>query len=94
MNMEKNVLTYTETLYNKLKEELKSNSNTLALVSSYAIIYTDENTYREERIESLELTDWGVLVHTTESTYRLRNDDDLYFMATILSIALELELVA
>lgn len=92
--MEKNVLTYTETLYNKLKEELKNNSNTLELVSSYAIIYTDENTYREERIESLELTDWGVLVHTTESTYRLRNDDDLYFMATILSIALELELVA
>lgn len=92
--MEKNVLIYTEMLYNKLKEELKSNSNTLALVSSYAIIYTDENTYREERIESLELTDCGVLVHTTESTYRLRNDDNLYFMATILSIALELDLVA
>lgn len=92
--MEKNVWEYTEMLYNKLKEELKLQSNTLELNSSYAIIYTDENTYREERIESLELTDWGVFVNTTESTYRLRNDDNLYFMATMLSIAQDLDLVA
>ena len=92
--MEKNVWEYTEMLYNKLKEELELHSNTLELNSSFAIIYTDENTYREERIKSLELIDWGVFVNTTESTYRLRNDDDLYFMATMLSIAQDLDLVA